>query len=124
MMMLLLLLRRNMGVGVRPPGDPTVAGKDRHSTRGRQRGTERKGRLFLRTLQDISTILPYVHSKIATRLRDGYQPYLEEGVQQDSDEKSFNVFWKFFYNVFRATRYRTTSLPASLNQARRIDTLL
>jgi hypothetical protein len=35
--------------------------------------------------------------------------------------------WKgrvFFYNVFRATRYKTTSLPAILNQARRIDTLL
>ncbi len=30
----------------------------------------------------------------------------------------------FFYNVFRATRYKTTSLPAALNQARRIDTLL
>ena len=30
----------------------------------------------------------------------------------------------FFYNVFRATRYKTTSLPAVLNQARRIDTLL
>jgi hypothetical protein len=29
----------------------------------------------------------------------------------------------FFYNVFRATRYKTTSLPAALNQARRIDTL-
>jgi hypothetical protein len=28
----------------------------------------------------------------------------------------------FFYNVFRATRYKTTSLPAALNQARRIDT--
>ncbi len=34
-------------------------------------------------------------------------------------EKTF-----FFYNVFRATRYKTTSLPAALNQARRIDTLL
>jgi hypothetical protein len=32
--------------------------------------------------------------------------------------------WFFlFYNVFRATRYKTTSLPAALNQARRIDTL-
>ncbi len=31
---------------------------------------------------------------------------------------------KFFYNVFRATEYKTTSLPAALNQARRIDTLL
>ncbi len=30
----------------------------------------------------------------------------------------------FFYNVFWATRYKTTSLPAALNQARRIDTLL
>ncbi len=30
---------------------------------------------------------------------------------------------KFFYNVFRATRSKTTSLPAALNQARRIDTL-
>ncbi len=30
----------------------------------------------------------------------------------------------FFYNVFRATRYKTTSLPAALNQARRIDTVL
>ncbi len=30
---------------------------------------------------------------------------------------------KIFYNVFRATRYKTTSLPAALNQARRIDTL-
>ncbi len=29
----------------------------------------------------------------------------------------------FFYNVFRATRSETTSLPAALNQARRIDTL-
>jgi hypothetical protein len=29
----------------------------------------------------------------------------------------------FLYNVFRATRYKTTSLPAALNQARRIDTL-
>jgi hypothetical protein len=29
----------------------------------------------------------------------------------------------FFYNVFRATRYKTTSLPAALNRARRIDTL-
>jgi hypothetical protein len=28
-----------------------------------------------------------------------------------------------FYNVFRATRYKTISLPAALNQARRIDTL-
>ncbi len=28
----------------------------------------------------------------------------------------------FFYNVFRATRYKTTSLPVALNQARRIDT--
>ncbi len=86
-------------MGVRPPGDPTVAGKDRHSTRGRQRGTEKKGRLFLRMLQDISTTLPYVHSKISTRIRDGYQPYLEEGVQQDSDEKSFNVFWKLIRAV-------------------------
>jgi hypothetical protein len=34
------------------------------------------------------------------------------------------VFENFFiYNVFRATRYKTTSLPAALNQARRIDTL-
>ncbi len=33
------------------------------------------------------------------------------------DEKSF------FYNVFRTTRYKTTSLPAALNEARRIDTL-
>jgi hypothetical protein len=30
---------------------------------------------------------------------------------------------KLFYNVFRATRSKTTSLPAALNQARRIDTL-
>ncbi len=29
----------------------------------------------------------------------------------------------FLYNLFRATRYKTTSLPAALNQARRIDTL-
>jgi hypothetical protein len=29
----------------------------------------------------------------------------------------------FIYNVFRATRSKTTSLPAALNQARRIDTL-
>ncbi len=29
----------------------------------------------------------------------------------------------YFYNVFRATRYKTTSLPAALNRARRIDTL-
>ncbi len=30
----------------------------------------------------------------------------------------------FFYNVFWATRYKTTSLPAAHNQARRIDTLV
>jgi hypothetical protein len=30
---------------------------------------------------------------------------------------------QFFYYVFRATRSKTTSLPAALNQARRIDTL-
>jgi hypothetical protein len=30
----------------------------------------------------------------------------------------------FLYNVFRATGYKTTSLPAALNQARRIDTLV
>ncbi len=35
----------------------------------------------------------------------------------------FGYFF-FFYNVFRATRYKTTSLPAALNQARGIDTLL
>jgi hypothetical protein len=29
-----------------------------------------------------------------------------------------------FYNVFWATGYKTTSLPAALNQARRIDTLV
>jgi hypothetical protein len=29
----------------------------------------------------------------------------------------------FLNNVFRATRSKTTSLPAALNQARRIDTL-
>jgi hypothetical protein len=29
----------------------------------------------------------------------------------------------FYYNVFRATRSKTTSLPAAFNQARRINTL-
>jgi hypothetical protein len=29
----------------------------------------------------------------------------------------------FFLNVFRATRSKTTSLPAALNQTRRINTL-
>ncbi len=41
-----------------------------------------------------------------------------------SSEKKANSHWKvFLYNVFWATRYKTTSLPAALNQARRIDTL-
>ncbi len=31
--------------------------------------------------------------------------------------------YSFCYNVFKATKYKTTSLPAALNQARRIDTL-
>ncbi len=35
--------------------------------------------------------------------------------------KNFSIV--FFYYVFRATRSKTTSLPAALNQARRIDTL-
>ncbi len=37
-----------------------------------------------------------------------------------------HLYWmepNFFYNVFLATRSKTTSLPAALNQARRIDTL-
>ncbi len=37
-------------------------------------------------------------------------------------ESEFQLNISFFYNVFRATRYKTTSLPAALNQARRIDT--
>ncbi len=41
-----------------------------------------------------------------------------------SSEKKANSHWKLKKkNVFRATRYKTTSLPAALNQARRIDTL-
>jgi hypothetical protein len=38
--------------------------------------------------------------------------------------RKFRNVTVFFYNVFRATRYKTTSLPAALNQARRIDTLV
>jgi hypothetical protein len=40
-----------------------------------------------------------------------------------SSEDTFLGTSQFFYNVFRATRSKTTSLPAALNQARRIDTL-
>jgi hypothetical protein len=41
---------------------------------------------------------------------------------QCANVQCVDVLW-FFYNVFRATRSKTTSLPAALNQARRIDTL-
>jgi hypothetical protein len=47
----------------------------------------------------------------------------------ESDFDFFRIFMVFFalkifiYNVFRATRSKTTPLPAALNQARGIDTM-
>ncbi len=60
-----------------------------------------------------------VHRRLGTRVRK---------FRSLSDISTVLCDWTstkiFFYNVFRATEYKTTPLPAALNRARRIDTLL